>query len=185
MQAAPVNDAGGDRILELIKLKHSRDDVWALMRNVEQVVSCVPGASLLAENGDQLEIQMEASFGAISASFKGEGRFTFDDASHSGRFEGQGKDSRSGSGASGAMDFSLEADGDGCILHLEASYAITGALSQFSRGGLVKSFASAVTRMFADNLSARLRGETQNTSAAAKLSVFKLIAMVVKGWFRR
>lgn len=182
-----ISSEGGDNcIIERIKFKHSIEDVWALMRDVEQVVPCVPGASLLGREGEKLEIQMEASFGAISAKFQGNGLFCFDDKKYSGRFEGEGKDTRSGSGASGALDFQLIAEDEkSCWLHLEASYEVTGSLSQFSRGGLIKSFASAVTRMFTDNLSLRLKGEVLDPSKGAKLSIFRLVLAVLQGWFKR
>ncbi|RDL15143.1 xanthine dehydrogenase family Fe-S subunit [Serratia fonticola] len=175
----------GNQITESINLNQSIEDVWHLMRNVEQVVNCVPGARLLEQTGDDLKIMMEASFGAISASFKGDGRFTFNDNDHTGRFEGQGKDARSGSGASGALSFRLEPKGSGCNLNLVASYEVTGALAQFSRGGLVKSFAKAITSIFGENLAKSLKGETVDSSSGAKLNVFKLILMVIKGFFKR
>ncbi|WP_283603481.1 xanthine dehydrogenase family Fe-S subunit [Serratia proteamaculans] len=182
-QIIPEDD--GDKITERITLESPLDEVWALIRNAEQMIGCVPGARLLEQNGDDLKILMEASFGAISASFKGEGHFTFNDATHQGRFTGQGKDARSGSGASGTLNFQLEAEGDTCILNLVATYEVSGALSQFSRGGLVKSFARAITRMFGENLSKALKGESVDNAKGAKLSLFKLVWMVLKGWFKR
>ncbi|WP_156120226.1 2Fe-2S iron-sulfur cluster-binding protein, partial [Aeromonas finlandensis] len=127
IQSTQDHDDDNNRIVENIVLSHSIDNVWTLMCNVEQVVNCVPGARLLGQDGDDLKILMEASFGAISASFKGDGCFTFNDSDHTGRFEGRGKDSRSGSGASGALSFKLEPKGDGCILNLVATYEVTGA----------------------------------------------------------
>ncbi|GAA3707753.1 2Fe-2S iron-sulfur cluster-binding protein [Oceanisphaera sediminis] len=181
-----AGEGGDNSIVEKVKLSHSEGEVWSLLRDVEQVIPCVPGATLLEHKGEQLKIQMEASFGAISAKFQGDGRFIFDDEQHEGRFEGEGKDARSGSGAKGTLHFHLIPDGDNsCWLELEASWEVSGALSQFSRGGLIKSFASAITRMFVNNLAKRLKGEAIDPSKGAKLSLIQLIWAVLSGWFKR
>jgi len=185
-KSSSASEGGDSSIVEKIRLPYPKGDVWALLRDVEQVIPCVPGATLLEQNGEQLKVQMEASFGAISARFQGDGLFAADDEAQVGLFEGEGKDTRSGSGAKGRLNFQVVPDGDNsCWLELEASWEVSGALSQFSRGGLIKSFASAVTRMFVNNLTKRLKGEEIDTSKGAKLSILQLLWAVITGWFKR
>ena len=170
---------------EQIAVLQPADEVWKFMREVERVVPCVPGARLISVDGEDLEVEMEVSLGAIRVSFRGTGRFTFDDSTRQGRFEGQGRDIRSGSGATGAMEFSVVPgdDADQCRIDILASYSVTGVLSQFSRGGLVKSFVGAIARMFGDNVQKVLSGGEASSGPAANLSIFRLFVSVVKRWF--
>lgn len=180
-------DSDGDQTLrEQVVVAKPADEVWQFLRDVEKVVPCVPGASLLSVDGEDLTMEMEISLGAIRVRFQGTGRFTFDDSNHSGRFEGKGRDMRSGSDATGVMEFSVVPGDseDQCRINILASYSITGALSQFSRGGLVKSFVGAIARMFADNVQKVLSGGEASTGSAPNLSVIQLLLTVVKGWFR-
>jgi len=178
--------AGDDQTLREQVVAKPAEEVWHFLRDVEKVVPCVPGARLLSVDGEDLEVEMEISLGAIRARLQGTGRFTFDDSNHTGCFEGKGRDARSGSDVTAVMEFSIVpgASDDQCRIDILASYTITGALSQFSRGGLVKSFVGAIARMFADNVQRVLSGEEAHTGSATNLSVFKLFLTVVKGWIR-
>ncbi|MFP1678571.1 2Fe-2S iron-sulfur cluster-binding protein [Alloalcanivorax sp. C16-2] len=185
--ATPSDGDDDDQTLrESITVRKPADEVWAFLSDVERVVPCVPGARLLSVNGNELEVEMEVSLGAIRARFRGNGRFHFDDQTRKGRMEGEGRDARSGSSASGAMDFAVIAD-DGdqrCRIEFVASYSVTGPLSQFSRGGLVKSFVGAMARMFADNVQTVLSGGQVSEGGGAGLSVVRLTLNVIKSWFQ-
>ncbi|MCH8532653.1 MAG: 2Fe-2S iron-sulfur cluster binding domain-containing protein [Saccharospirillum sp.] len=185
--SAGGEDSDGDQTLrEQVVVAKPVEEVWQFLRDVEKVVPCVPGASILSVDGEDLAIEMEISLGAIRVRFQGSGRFTFDDSNRTGRFEGKGRDVRSGSDATGVMEFSV-VPGDNenqCRINILASYTITGALSQFSRGGLVKSFVGAIARMFADNVQKVLSGGEASAGSTPNLSVFQLLLTVAKGWFR-
>ena len=195
MVQAPINASQGDddgqSILETIAIEKSVDEVWSFLRDVESVVPCVPGARLVGQQGEQLEMEMEISLGAIKVKFRGLGRFSFNDETRSGRFEGEGKDVRSGSGATGVMDFKVlpGANEQQCTIELKASYALTGSLSQFSRGGLVKNFVGVVARLFGENIQKAISGEALQGLDGAQLSAFSLLMSAVKSWlsgfFRR
>ena len=79
----------------------------------------------------------------IAAAFAGSGRVSFDDATRSGRFEGNAADKRTQSRVKGAADFSLAPGGAGTVVQVRVDYALTGSLAQFSRGGIVRELASA------------------------------------------
>jgi carbon-monoxide dehydrogenase small subunit len=188
LEQAPINASQGDEdgqfIHEKIVIHKPLDEVWAFLRDVESVVPCVPGARLIGVEGEQLDMEMEISLGAIKVRFRGLGRFSFDDAAHSGRFEGEGKDTRSGSGATGIMDFKV-VPGDNenhCVIELKASYALTGSLSQFSRGGLIKNFVGVVARLFGENIQRALSGEAVQGMKGAQLNAFSLLISAVRTW---
>lgn len=185
---APINASQGDEdgqfVFEVIEIKRASNEVWKFLRDVESVVPCVPGARLIGHQGEQLDMEMEISLGAIKVRFRGLGRFSFDDETRSGRFEGEGKDTRSGSGATGVMDFKVNVgkDDSHCTIELKASYALTGSLSQFSRGGLVKNFVGVVARLFGENIQKALSGEKIRGSSGAQLSAFSLLLAAMKQW---
>lgn len=72
-------------------------------------------------------------------------------------FEGLATDKRTSSRVKGAASFALEPGSSGSIVRVTVDYTLTGTRGQFSRGGLVRELASALTAQFAANLSARLQ----------------------------
>src|SRR5262249_40838327 len=61
------------------------DEVWASLADVMQVVSCLPGASLVGPPaGDRFEGRMAIKLGPITASFSGHARILRDDTNKRG-----------------------------------------------------------------------------------------------------
>lgn len=134
------------------------DAAWPAFADVELLVSCLPGASITgpAVDGDW-PLRFDVKLGPISAGFAGSGKPALDDAARRGRFEGAAIDKRTQSRVKGAVAFALAAAGSGTRVSVDVDYTLTGQLAQFSRGGLVKELASALTAQFAANLAARLQ----------------------------
>jgi carbon monoxide dehydrogenase subunit G len=191
------------------------DIAWPAFKDIALLVSCLPGATLTgpAVNGD-LPLRFDVKLGPIAAAFAGSGRVSFDDATHSGSFEGQAADKRTQSRVKGAATFELAPSGAGTMVQVRVDYTLTGSLAQFSRGGIVRELAGALTTQFAANLAKRLTPPPPAARAAAAtapttvsplsarpassadgpvptapLSVFSLIAQVLKArwqqWLRR
>jgi uncharacterized protein len=150
---------------------------WPAFADVELLVSCLPGASITgpAADGDW-PLRFDVKLGPISAGFAGSGKPTLDDAERRGRFEGAAIDKRTQSRVKGAVAFALEAAGSGTRVSVDVDYALTGQLAQFSRGGLVKELASALTAQFAANLAARL--QAMPAAAAVPAAVLPIVAEV-------
>jgi carbon monoxide dehydrogenase subunit G len=131
---------------------------WQAFKNIELLVECLPGAALTGPAVDgELPLRFDVKMGPISTNFLGAGRVTFDDATSSGRFEGAAADKRTGSRVKGVAAFSVEPQGGGSLVRVNVDYNLTGALAQFSRGGIVRELAAALTAQFAGNLSTRLQ----------------------------
>ena len=130
---------------------------------------------------------------------------SFDEAAQTGRFEGQAADKRTQSRVKGTADFGLGLrKPSGTAVTVTVDYALTGSLAQFSRGGIVRELAAALTAQFAQNLAARLRsveaavppdraagpsvpapaiGPTPVADPAQALSVLDLLARSLRaGW---
>lgn len=142
---------------------------WPAFGNVEQLVACLPGASLTgpAAADGSLPLRFDVKLGPIAAGFVGSGRVTLDDVAQAGSFEGQAADKRTGSRVRGTASFALRAQGEGTQVTVAVDYALTGALAQFSRGALVKELASALTAQFAARLAERLRSPAADAPAGA------------------
>ena len=167
---------------------------WPLFRNIELLVDCLPGAALTgpAEAG-VWPMRLDVKLGPIAAAFAGSGAAIFDDDSRSGRFEGSAVDRRTNSRVKGLASFSLRPEGTGSWVQVEVEYTLTGTLAQFSRGGLVRDLAAALTAQFAANLATRLQAvpaaaaETIATAApaAAPLDAGGLLKTLLLARWRR
>ncbi len=106
-----LEEAGGEtRITQSFVLPHPRAAVWKLMSDVEAVARCMPGLSLDGPPvGDNVSGRLEAKIGPIAASFAGEGTLRQLPAEYRQIIEGRGGDRRSGSRASGSVDYRLSA----------------------------------------------------------------------------
>lgn len=131
---------------------------WPAFRDVPLLVSCLPGASLEGPEQDGVwPLRFDVRLGPIAASFAGTGRLALDDAARSGRFEGQAADRKTQSRVKGAAAFALaEDETGGTEVSVSIDYALTGALAQFGRAGIVRELATALTAQFAQSLQARL-----------------------------
>ncbi len=158
--------AGATRIWQSFILPHPRDAVWRLMSDVEAVARCMPGLSLAGPpQGDTVAGRLEARIGPISASFAGEGTVRQFPAEYRQIVEGRGGDRKSGSRASGSVDYRLsavadEAGQEATRVDVTISYALTGTLAQIGRGGLVRDLVRRIGEAFAQNLDAQLRDPT-------------------------
>lgn len=133
------------------------DAVWPAFGDVALLVDCLPGASLTGPPVDGAwPLRFDVRLGPISASFQGQGRLQRDDATHSGGFEGQATDRKTGSRVKGQAQFALQAQGEGTRVTVRLEHQLSGALAQFGRAALVKEIAGTLTAQFAARLQARL-----------------------------
>jgi carbon monoxide dehydrogenase subunit G len=139
------------------ELPAAPEAAWPAFQDIELLVGCLPGASLTGPAVDgNWPLRFDVKLGPIAAAFAGSGRVSFDDTTRSGRFEGNAADKRTQSRVKGAADFSLAPGGAGTVVQVRVDYALTGSLAQFSRGGIVRELAGALTAQFAANLAHRL-----------------------------
>jgi carbon-monoxide dehydrogenase small subunit len=157
---------GATRIAQSFVLPHPREAVWRLMSDVGAVARCMPGLSLAGPpQGDKVAGRLEAKIGPISASFAGEGTIGQMPADYRQVIDGHGGDRKSGSRVSGSVDYRLSAvSGEAGLpatrVDVTIGYALTGALAQIGRSGLVRDLVRRIGEAFAQNLDAQLRDPT-------------------------
>lgn len=141
-------------------LDRAPNDLWSTFKDLDLLVSCLPGASATgpidySDNIATIPLRFEVRLGPIAAVFVGTGKLTPDDETLTGAFEGSAVDRKTNSRVSGTAKFSLREDGSsspGTKVQVDIDYSLAGSLAQFNRAGIVRQLADALTGEFADRL---------------------------------
>lgn len=165
-------------------VNYPRQQVWDLFGRVQDVASCLPGASLTGEPTlEHVEGQIRIKVGPIAADFRGEAAIERDESSYSGRIVGAGSDARSSSATRGMISYRLlpADDGQSTEVAMTIGYTLTGMLAQVGRAGVVQDVAARLTSAFVRNLEARLGGKAVADSSAGALDAGSLLFSVFVG----
>jgi aerobic carbon-monoxide dehydrogenase small subunit len=173
-----------------LTLETTTADAWAILRDPDRIVQCVPGASLTGPiQGSRLNGQCVVAVGPIKATFRGIGSLVLDDTGKTGRLIGKGRDTVSRTGLEGRLDFALvETGADACRLDLDMRYRLAGPLAQFGRPELVAEIAERLLRDVGAAIEGQSRGEAEVGEAAstsASLDVLSLIFLSLKAMVRK
>lgn len=146
------------QLTDSFTLPFEREQVWGAFQDVEQLVACLPGASLASPPVDGvLDMLFSVKLGPVLAQFGGRGEVAFEAGQYRGRVSGSGADKRSNSRVKGEASFVLEPiAANETRVSVTVDYSLTGSLAQFSRGNVMKELASLLTRQFSQCLAARL-----------------------------
>ncbi|MFL9827941.1 xanthine dehydrogenase family Fe-S subunit [Rhodoplanes sp. SY1] len=190
VEVGPVTVENGEtRFTQSFVLEHPRGDVWTLMRDPARVAACMPGLALDPPGADgRLAGRMEVKLGPISAGFSGDGTMVRDDGAQRMVIEGRGSDRKSGSRASGRVEYTLSetvttsvpATRVDCVI----AFTLQGPLAQFGRSDLVRDLVGRIGAAFASNVDARLRAPDA-TLAPAELGGVSLMLGVLWGRIRQ
>ncbi len=151
--------------------------VWQFVMDPHQVVTCLPGATLLeVVDEKQFVGQVKVKVGAVSASYKGKIQITeVDQAAHRVIMSAEGKEA-SGGTAKGGMRSQLTSLPDGGTeVVAEATVDLTGRLVQVGRG-MIQGVAHQIFLQFVAATKARLEvaeaeaGGLRSLAAAAAAS---------------
>jgi len=136
--------------------------VWELLSDPNDVVNCVPGATLGEKHEDgTFDGGLTVKFGPARVTFRARIELELDDAAMTGSVTARGKDSQGGTRFRATMAFSVkESEGEpGTTVLITGENEISGKLA-----GLVEAGAKIVIKRmsaeFAENLQARVSGAT-------------------------
>ena len=143
-----------------ISVDAQADELFAFVSDPEQVVKCLPGASVEGRDGDDWRGAMSMKVGPIKASYRGTLRFLELDPDARRAVMRVRADEASGQGQAEARITSEIEPGDGgsCI-RMETDLQIRGKVAQFGRGAM-EQVAGRMLERFADNVELAIRGET-------------------------
>ena len=145
------------------------DVVWKSLANPEEIVGCVPGASITEKIDDRnYKGQVVTKFGPIKAAYAGDIEIVdLDEANHKMVLKGRGLDSKGKGSADMIMNGVLK-EGDGNTqVHFSMDITIVGMLAQFG-SRLINDVSDQLLNQFVSNFSDQL--ESQNTSTSASAS---------------
>ncbi|MGH7104013.1 MAG: SRPBCC family protein [Acetobacteraceae bacterium] len=177
-----------------------REHVWRELHDFEMVAGAMPGVALDgAPEGEHLKGSLGLRLGPISTHFAGEADISMDDATHSGMVRGQALVRKYNSRARSEIRFGLAEEGPATRVDVQVTFTLSGALAQFSRGGIVQELAQRLTREFAGNLEAAMAGRLAQTAPtgvggdaqhpapheARPIGLFGLIWPAFLAWLRR
>ena len=149
-------------------LAFPRETAWAAFQDVPMLVSCLPGASLASAPGvEPLEFGFAVKLGPIAANFTGQGKPHLWKGLH-GRARWRRHGSRHGFAREGQRDVRAARERRRHAVRLSIDYALTGALAQFGRSGIVKELAAGITRQFAANLQVSLAARATGAASASQ-----------------
>ena len=139
--------------------------VWTLLTTPDQVVTCVPGASLVEtidENNHKGEVLLK--FGPVKAKYAGQITFEErDEAAHKMKLVGKGLDSKGKGSAEMTMNGALmEIDG-GTKVDCTMEVSITGMLAQFG-ARLINDVTDSIFDQFISNFQDKLAGKEVDNS---------------------
>ncbi len=134
-------------------------DTWDVLRDVERIAPCMPGAQLQEVEDDSYRGIVKVKLGAISAQYKGVVRFTdVDQAAHRMVLQADGRETRGQGNASATITATLRDTGGGKTeVVIQTDLSITGRVAQFGRG-VMDDVSSAMLKQFVNCLEADLVG---------------------------
>jgi len=117
-------------------VKAPPDRVYEFLLDVNNVVSCVPGAELSeVVDPDTFKGKVRIKVGPVTVSYNGTARITARDASsRTATLDAEGRETTGSGSAQASTVMSVVADGDGSTVTLATDFTVVGRVAQFGRG---------------------------------------------------
>lgn len=143
-------------VVERVTIDAPQARVWALLKDVRQVVECVPGATLGEQRDDgRYDASIGVKFGVISLRFGGVARVTYDDASHSVTLAAQGRDMARTTRAAGDVVVGISTATAGTDVEVRGTFEFAGPTAHLAQTG-ARAVAGSILRSFAACLGRRI-----------------------------
>jgi carbon-monoxide dehydrogenase small subunit len=174
------------------------DEVWRFFHDVPNVAACLPGAEYLGANEDGRHAgKVSAKVGPFQASFEGEARVRYHEATKSVALEGKGVDRKGASRGKMTMACTLQQAGPGTAIIIDSDVQLSGTIAQFGRTGLITEIANALVADFVANAEAAMgaraapttmdgvnRAVNGGTPAARPIGGLALLLAAFRGLFK-
>jgi uncharacterized protein len=144
------------------------EQAWDVLLDVETIAPCMPGASVLSVDGDEIQGQVKVKLGPLSLTYKGTAKFTEkDQESHTIAIEASGKETRGAGTASANVTAALKPGDTGAetVVSIHTSLNVTGRPAQFGRS-LLPEVSGKLIQQFATNLEAMITADTATDATA-------------------
>jgi len=117
-------------------VKAPPDRVYEFLLDVNNVVSCVPGAELSeVVDPNTFKGKVRIKVGPVTVSYNGTARITARDAAtRSATLEAEGRETTGSGSAQASTVMSVAVNGDGSTVTLATDFTVVGRVAQFGRG---------------------------------------------------
>lgn len=117
-------------------VKAEPDRVYEFLLDVNNVVSCVPGAELSeVVDPDTFKGKVKIKVGPVTVSYNGTARITArDPATRSATLAAEGRETTGSGSAQATTVMAVAADGEGSTVTLTTDFTVVGRVAQFGRG---------------------------------------------------
>jgi uncharacterized protein len=147
------------------------DEAWEAFNDLDSLVPCVPGASLLSREGDSFTGAVKVKLGPISMLYGGTGAFLERDKA-SGRIvvEAKGKDKRGNGTAGATVVAQVTAAGANTSVEVSTDLAVTGKPAQFGRG-VIQDVSDKLLGQFVDAFVAKMAPDAAGEAVVGESTV--------------
>jgi len=156
------------KITKSFEVDDSIEKVWEYIKNPEQIVVCVPGASI-SEKIDESNFKGEVTtkFGPIKVSYNGQITINvIDDSTYTMELEGKGLDSKGKGSANMSLNASLSDKSGTTNVTFDMELSIVGMLAQFG-ARLIHDVSDQLLDKFVDNFKKLIAGKEIDSSINA------------------
>lgn len=173
------------------------DAAWAVLKDIEVVAGCMPGAKITEKTGDnQYKGNVSVKVGPVQSAFGGTIDVTeVDEATHSMSMSAKGKDRSGTSSATMLLTASVSADEDGgSLLVGNSEIKVMGKMASFG-ARMINGVADQLIAQFLENFSNRVLAAGEGAAAeeaAGKVAeqpqavnALALLWGMITGFFRR
>jgi carbon monoxide dehydrogenase subunit G len=173
------------QINETVELPATAEEVWAVLSDPYEVVSCIADAEITNQNADgTYDGKMTVKFGPMRVNFLARVALQLDEGARQGSITAQGRDSQGGTRMKTTANFDMTPGSlpDTTIVNMKGEVDLSGRLAtqiEGAAGVVVKRMSTE----FSEALSRRLSPEPEVTAPIP--SWWRRVVSGVVSWFRR
>jgi uncharacterized protein len=146
-------------------VKAPPDRVYEFLLDVNNVVSCVPGAELSeVVDPNTFKGKVRIKVGPVTVSYNGTARITARDAAtRTATLEAEGRETTGSGSAQASTVMSVAVDGDGSTVTLATDFTVVGRVAQFGRG-IMEDVSRHLVRQAAECIQSKLEAPPPGAS---------------------
>jgi carbon monoxide dehydrogenase subunit G len=148
-------------------VKAAPDRVYEFLLDVNNVVSCVPGAELSeVVDPNTFKGKVRIKVGPVTVSYNGTARITSRDAeTRTATLEAEGRETTGSGSAQATTVMAVAPDGEGSTVTLTTDFTVVGRVAQFGRG-IMEDFSRHLVGQAAECIQSKLEAPSPGTAAS-------------------
>ncbi len=152
-------------------VKAEPDRVYEFLLDVNNVVSCVPGAELSeVVDPNTFKGKVRIKVGPVTVNYNGTARITSRDAdTRTATLEAEGRETTGSGTAQATTIMAVAADGEASMVTLTTDFTVVGRIAQFGRG-IMEDVSRHLVGQAAECIQSKLEGPPPSAAPAAEAS---------------